>query len=669
MNRDFWTTILRSLGLVERPKNNREHITFDGGTRTDAVAVTSDLFDASALSSYPSAGPGSDLREAQATRLNALLTGGESDGDAASVAADHAAAGLDAPAFASGYAVGVDAAISATFDRLEHRLGDGNSAVVSELRRAEDELQRIVRTTMDDLEAGLSAYDSRPVDGGEDGDELNVDDEDLLDGIGESVFMLDADGGVVAWNNAMEGLTNLPRETVMGSRDAVHVFAGDGSDVSLAEKVIDAPRDAHVEHGVERVGTHGHTLYVEEGSFTTNEGQTYHVTHSAAPLFEGDELVAVVQTVRDRTDDLRRHEGISDLVGSLIGTMAAMGEGDLSARAEFADEHGVIDDELLSVVDQLNDLAEEFEGLTREVGSQTTQLADTVTTAATSVRTIEERIDEQNDLLRTVGMEMEQFSANMQEVAASSDQVASAAEQAKAAADSGLDSSAGAREATDDVIEMSDDLVETVTQLESQMDAIEDVVEVIAEVADQTNLLALNANIEAARAGEAGAGFEVVADEVKSLANETRTHTNEIATRIEDIQSQANETVVAVEESNEQIDRAGDEIEDALIALEEIADAVDEAATGVTEVAEANDEQAASVEQVMATVEDVREQAREAEVAIREVVEATMGQTEAIADLSESVNALTDDTTGLDEQDEMNDAVDDLTARTAGADR
>jgi methyl-accepting chemotaxis protein len=221
--------------------------------------------------------------------------------------------------------------------------------------------------------------------------------------------------------------------------------------------------------------------------------------------------------VNDRTEDVRRHESVTALVEELRNTLTSMREGDLSARADFADEYGVVDDRLVNVVDQVNDMGERFQLLARRVDEQAEELAESVDRASGSAETIEERVDEQSALLSIVATEMENFSARMQEVAACSDQVASAAELAKAAADSGLDSSEGAREAIDNVIRMSDGLVKTVTELELQMTEIEGVIEVIAEVVDQMNLLALNANIEAARAGDAGSGFEVVADEVKEL--------------------------------------------------------------------------------------------------------------------------------------------------------
>ncbi|UPW00415.1 methyl-accepting chemotaxis protein [Halorussus gelatinilyticus] len=617
-------------------------MTFDGGTQTGDVSVSSGgTVTRSELSdTYRDADVSDDLQQAQAVHLGQVLDDPKAAaGDATDLGRRHAAASVPAETFAGTYGVGVERLVSETFERLEHRLGAGNEAVAEELARAEDELQSALSATMADMQAGLGAYGAAGASDDEAEEELNVDDDDLLDGIGVPVFMLDTERSkVAAWNSALAELTGVESEEALGLENASEAFYPDGRRVkTLADKVAEAPESAHTEFDVEKADT-TRTLYTDEGEMVTRDGEERKIEFSAMPLYDDGDLIAVVETVRDRTEDIHRREGITSLVEELIGTLTAMEMGDLSARASFEDEYDVVDESLIEVVDQVNAMAERFEALTERVGEKADELESSVEQAAESAETIDERVDSQTEQLSEVATQMENFSASMEEVAASSDEVASAAEQAKASADSGLESSQGAREATDEVIEMSDDLVDTVTELESQMDEIEDVVEVIAEVADQTNLLALNANIEAARAGEAGSGFEVVADEVKELANETREHTEEIAERIEEIQSQANETVVAVEESNEQVKFAGDEIEDALVALEEIADAVEEAATGVTEVAQANDEQAANVEQVMATVEDVRDQTQQVENATDDIVDATREQTRAIEELSSRVD-------------------------------
>ncbi|MFC5367689.1 methyl-accepting chemotaxis protein [Salinirubrum litoreum] len=466
---------------------------------------------------------------------------------------------------------------------------------------------------------------------------MTVAEGTILDGVGAPIFMLDAGHEVIAWNHGLEQLTGVPAEEALGSTHASEAFYPDGRRAkTLADKVLDEPEAAHESYDI-TLEDSDLPLYGDTSTMLDRHGTERHISFTAMPIRDAGQVVGVVETVHDRTEDVRRHRAISELVDELQTTIRRLVGGELATRAEFTGDREAVDDGLLSVVDELNEMAEQFEQLTGRVDRKTAALDAAVQRAVEAAARIDRHVEAQNDLLDEGATEMQSFSASMEEVAATADQVNAAAEGASEAAADGLDASEDAREVTDEVIETSDDLVASVQHLGERMDDIESVVEVISEVAEQTNLLALNANIEAARAGEDGDGFAVVADEVKALAEETRTHTEEITDRIAELQAEADRTVDATEQSHERIEHAGERITTVLEAFDAIAESIDEAARGVVEVSRATDDQAATVEDLTATIETVQGYAEKTETATDEIVAATDAQSDAIDELGESV--------------------------------
>ncbi len=505
-----------------------------------------------------------------------------------------------------------------------------------------------VSSTADGAVAGTEpTADSATLDvPNEDEEELNIDDDVLIDGMGVPVFIIDTDGAIVAWNHGIEELTGNGDDVAIGCDQPSTVFYSDGRQSRLlADKVLDAPESADRVYDLE-IEDRNLSLYAEDEVFTDRWGAERHFHHTAMPLYEGDEFVAVIQTIQDRTEEVKRHDDVAELVDEVQRTLRSLVDGNLSARATFDAEGRVVDDRLLLVVEELNEMAASFERLTGRVDDETRALAESVERATAAAEEIARNVEEQNGLLSEGANEMQTFSASMEEVAATADQVDDAATQARAAATQGLDASSNARDATDAVVDIGDDLVRSVTDLGRRMDDIEEVVEVISDVAEQTNLLALNANIEAARAGDDGDGFAVVAEEVKTLADETRSHTEKITKDIESIQAQTDDTVAAAEESHQRIGHAGEQITEMLSAFEKIADVIDEAANGIGEVSRATDDQAATVEELTATIEDVRERATETEEATTHIVEATDASNDAIEQLAASIRRLRNDGSG-----------------------
>ncbi|WP_299335380.1 methyl-accepting chemotaxis protein [Haloplanus sp.] len=631
-----WLRTLFATGSDEANGDTRTDggrgVTFEPETGARTLDVD---IDAAALSGGDGPTVGEAVRATHADHLTAVASG-ENDAEASrELAQRYAAAGAGAAGFAAAYTGAVDELVTAAFGMVRN----------GEVEAAEAALRRSLDATVSDAVAGLRAYDD--FDDEEEHADALLTVEAVLEAIPYPVYMLDSDSRVIGWNYGHAALVGMDREEAIGKtaqESVVKATYNEGARKrTLAEKVIEAPYDAHEEFGVEKEDTpySDHHVYKDTSTASTLDESEVEIVFWAVPMFDDDDdLIAVFEILDDRTDEVRRQEAMESLVGEVTETLHRIGSGSLTARAEFDGRTDVVDDELLDIVDALNGMVADFQSLVGQVDERTAELATSVGSAAEAARRIDDQVDEQNDALREAAEEMDEFSATMEEIAATSNEVATAAEQARSEVETGIQSARDARTVADAVNETSEDLVETVSELSARMEEVEEVVEVIAEVADQTNLLALNANIEAARAGDAGSGFGVVADQVKDLADETQAHTDEIATHIERIKAQSRETVDAVEASHEQVSEVDTEISRTVDAFEEIADAVETAALDIEEVADANDDQAVRIEGVTSMIRDAQEATEQVSGTADDMVSETTTQEEAVEALSDRIDEL-----------------------------
>ena len=467
---------------------------------------------------------------------------------------------------------------------------------------------------------------------------MNIRGDALLETLPQPAFVVGTDHRIVGWNGEMEVLTGIDRESVIGDDDAAAIFRDD-RDRTLADAVVDSPDRAHETFGAERSGR-GQRAYEAEQELENADGETLYVHSVATPIREDGSLRGVVQLLQDNTEVIRRRKAMSDLVGRSADTAEALERGDLSARVEHTEAHGILDDDVLEITEAVNSVADSTERMVKGIAEEVDDVAvatDRITENATEVTG---EISEQNGSLRSITSGIQDLSATMEEVAASSDQVASAANRAEEAAVEGAKAGESAREEMAAVVETIDDLVATVEQLESRMDDIDEVTDVIGDIADETNILALNASIEAARADGDGDGFEVVAEEVKALAEETKENATEISERIVGIQEQTRATVENTEATSARARSASDGIEETLDALEEIVDASKEVADGIDEVATVNDDQAASLERISATADEIDARADGIEERAGDVASLTEQQRDDIGDIVEYLDEL-----------------------------
>ena len=550
----------------------------------------------------------------------------------------HSKAGVAPSTYIGSYSALLDQLIEDAFAGLE-----GETA-----KKAREQLQSGLSAALVDMQLGVDEFAGEG-SSGQAASRIGL--AQTLEALPFPAFLIGDKNTVLAYNEGICSLLSLGeghreflgadcRETI-----AAATYTDGSRHHTLADKVAENPMDGAQHWDIERIDDdYGHSdviVYQDRSVTKDQDGNETHIEFLAIPMFdEGGELEAVLELVWDRSQEVIHKRALEGLITEVAETLQQIGDGELRARAEFADEHDVLESDLLALTGEINEMAANFQEIITEVDRTTSDLAGSIDQTTDRANRIDDRAQKQASSLENAAEEMSDVSAAMEEVAATSSEVAEAADTALDEAKSGMEAGSDAQDVTGDVLETSDSLVETVEELDEYVEEIGTVVEVIDEVADQTNMLALNANIEAARAGKEGEGFAVVAEEVKSLATETQEHTDEIATRVEQIQDQTETTVAEVETSHQRMQAVAAEITEIIDALEAFSEEIQRAADGIRQVSDANDSQASAVETVAAEIDDIRDRSIQVADAVDDIVAETERQEEIVYELSNHVQEL-----------------------------
>jgi signal transduction histidine kinase len=184
--------------------------------------------------------------------------------------------------------------------------------------------------------------------------------------------ILDAEGSVVVWNEALEGLLGIDRSEIEGL-DSIGEYVYDGErEAILAEKVLAHPHNADEIYDIERADSEYALLSLPdqptyEDTSTILGGSGADVWFLAVPLYRDGELVGVFEFVQQRSDSERQRREMEQLLDELAETLTAFQEGNLAARAEYDFAESILDPEDVEVIDQVNELARMREALREQV--------------------------------------------------------------------------------------------------------------------------------------------------------------------------------------------------------------------------------------------------------------------------------------------------------------
>lgn len=127
--------------------------------------------------------------------------------------------------------------------------------------------------------------------------------QDFIEFLPDPTFAIDHDGKVTIWNRALELLTGIPKEIMIGQGNLAHSipFWGERR-ATLADLLLWGELSQHIDGPYEELAWEGESMFAECFVPALNKGRGAHVWLKAAPMYDqAGKIIGAIETVRDIT--------------------------------------------------------------------------------------------------------------------------------------------------------------------------------------------------------------------------------------------------------------------------------------------------------------------------------------------------------------------------------
>ena len=129
----------------------------------------------------------------------------------------------------------------------------------------------------------------------------------IIDFLPDATFVIDIKGHVIAWNRAMEELTGVSAESMIGKGDYEYALPFYGEKKPMLANLIFMP-EVEIEKRYDTIEKIGDTLVVDIFIQTFRPGGVYFWA-KASPLFDSQgTIIGAIETIRDITDRKRAEQ-------------------------------------------------------------------------------------------------------------------------------------------------------------------------------------------------------------------------------------------------------------------------------------------------------------------------------------------------------------------------
>lgn len=124
---------------------------------------------------------------------------------------------------------------------------------------------------------------------------------DVFDFLPDATFVVDRDKKVIAWNKAMEEMSDVPREKILGQGDHAYTIPFYGERRGQLLDLLDVD-DSELKEKYQHVTRLGKRLFADTFCPALHNGKGAHVWAVVAPLFDGDgKRIGAIESIRDIT--------------------------------------------------------------------------------------------------------------------------------------------------------------------------------------------------------------------------------------------------------------------------------------------------------------------------------------------------------------------------------
>jgi PAS domain S-box-containing protein len=128
---------------------------------------------------------------------------------------------------------------------------------------------------------------------------------DIIDFLPDATFVIDLEGKVVAWNKAIERMTGVSKEHMIGQGNNAYSLPFYGFRRAMLLDRLQL-RDEEIDQNYENIIKKGNTLFAEAFCNALRDGKGEHVWATATSLFDDQgNRVGAIESIRDITEDKR----------------------------------------------------------------------------------------------------------------------------------------------------------------------------------------------------------------------------------------------------------------------------------------------------------------------------------------------------------------------------